>query len=85
MTSLLVGSLVLLITFFALPLLAYLPKCILACIVCVVVFSILSETPEEVMFFWRMGANLELALMGITFALALFVSVEVCLFFHPYP
>lgn len=81
MTSLLTGGCVLLITFFALPLLFFLPKCILACIVCVVVFGILSETPEEVAFFYKMAAWIDLSLMGLTFCLTLLVNVEVSIVF----
>lgn len=77
MTSLLTGCFVLLVTAFALPLLFFLPKCILAAIVCVVVFSILSETPHEVMFFWKMGAWIDLGLMCLTFLLTLLLNVEV--------
>lgn len=77
MTSLLTGTFVLLVTYFLLQFLSALPKCILATIVCVVVFSILEEAPEDVMFFWKMGAWTDGALMLLTFFLSLFVSVEV--------
>lgn len=65
------------VSLFFLSALHYLPKCILSAIVCVVVWSILSETPHEVLFFWRMGSTSSLLLMGITASLTLFVSVEV--------
>ena len=74
--SFLTGVFVLIVAYFFLGALYFLPRCILACIVCVVVYSILGETPHEVMFFVRMRANLEIALMGLTFILTLCVSVE---------
>ncbi|GAA5981339.1 hypothetical protein JCM10908_004074 [Rhodotorula pacifica] len=77
MASLLTGTFVMLVTYFLLRFLSPLPKCILATIVCVVVFSILEEAPEDVMFFWKMGAWTDGALMLLTFFLSLFVSVEV--------
>lgn len=77
MASLLTGTFVMLVTYFLLHFLSPLPKCILATIVCVVVFSILEEAPEDVMFFWKMGAWTDGALMLLTFFLSLFVSVEV--------
>lgn len=48
MASLMTGSFVLLVTFFLLGYLAALPKCILAVIILVVVFSILEEAPHDV-------------------------------------
>ncbi|SCV68855.1 BQ2448_976 [Microbotryum intermedium] len=77
MTSLLTGVFVLLVSFFLLGFLYALPKCILAVIICVVVFSILAETPHDVMFFWRLRAWVDLSLMAMTFFLSLFVSVEI--------
>ncbi|GAA6053425.1 hypothetical protein JCM3770_005160, partial [Rhodotorula araucariae] len=77
MASLLTGTFILLVTFFLLHLLAALPKCILAVIVLVVVFSILEEAPEDVRFFWKMRAWVDGALMLLTFVLSLFVGVEV--------
>lgn len=43
MAAFLTGVSVLGVTFFLLPLLFYLPRCVLASIICVVVFSILAE------------------------------------------
>ncbi|BGP52635.1 hypothetical protein JCM8202_004835 [Rhodotorula sphaerocarpa] len=77
MASLLTGTFVMLVTYFLLQYLSPLPKCILATIVCVVVFTILEEAPEDVMFFWRMRAWTDGALMLLTFFLSLFISVEV--------
>lgn len=44
----LTGVFILLVTFFLLGFLFALPKCILAVIICVVVFSILEEAPHDV-------------------------------------
>lgn len=77
MASLLTGTFILLVTYFLLHLLAALPKCILAVIVIVVVFSILEEAPEDVRFFWKMRAWVDGGLMLLTFVLSLFVGVEV--------
>ncbi|KPV78239.1 uncharacterized protein RHOBADRAFT_32890, partial [Rhodotorula graminis WP1] len=77
MASLLTGTFILLVTYFLLHLLAALPKCILAVIVIVVVFSILEEAPHDVRFFWKMRAWVDGGLMLLTFVLSLFVGVEV--------
>ncbi|BGP12538.1 hypothetical protein JCM10213_007618 [Rhodosporidiobolus nylandii] len=77
MASLLTGSLVLTVTYTMLGYLEALPKPVLACVVVVVVFSILEEAPEDVLFFWRMRAYVDGGLMLLTFFLSLFVNVEV--------
>jgi MFS superfamily sulfate permease-like transporter len=53
MASLVCSGIVLLATFFLLPYLYYLPKCVLASIICLVVFSLLSEAPHDIKFYWR--------------------------------
>lgn len=77
MTSLLTGGMVLFVTYFLLGFLFYLPKCILSVIICVVVFSILAEAPHDVMFYWKMEAWVDFALMTLTFLLTFFVNAEV--------
>lgn len=77
MASLLTGTFVLLVTYFLLGFLVALPKCILAVIILVVVFSILQEAPHDIKFFFKMHAWVDCALMALTFLLSLFVSVEV--------
>ncbi|GAA5897412.1 hypothetical protein JCM6882_001880 [Rhodosporidiobolus microsporus] len=77
MASLLTGVFVLTTTYTLLGYLESLPKCILAVVVCVVVFSILEEAPHDVKFFWKMRAWVDGALMLLTFFLSLFVNVEV--------
>ncbi|KAK4055270.1 hypothetical protein OIV83_000552 [Microbotryomycetes sp. JL201] len=77
MTSLLTGTFVLLVTYFLLGFIVTLPKCILAVIILVVVFSILEEAPHDVKFFLKMRAWVDCALMALTFCLSLFVTVEI--------
>ncbi|GAA5844701.1 hypothetical protein JCM11251_007353 [Rhodosporidiobolus azoricus] len=77
MASLLTGLAVLTTTYTLLGYLASLPTCILAVVVCVVVFSILEEAPHDVKFFWKMQAWVDGGLMLLTFFLSLLVSVEV--------
>lgn len=77
MASLVTSSVVLLTTFFLLPLLHYLPKCVLASIIGLVVFSLLAETPHDVYFYYRMSAWVDLTLMGLTFVFSIFWNVEV--------
>ncbi|QRV98356.1 sulfate anion transporter [Ceratobasidium sp. AG-Ba] len=77
MASLLCSSFVILAIFFLLPALYYLPRCVLASIVCLVVYGLLVEAPEDVSFYIKMRSWVDLALMFITFALTLLWSVEV--------
>lgn len=51
MASILCSSFVLLAVFFLLPALYYLPRCVLASIVCLVVYSLLAEAPEDIEFY----------------------------------
>ncbi|KAM0755617.1 hypothetical protein T439DRAFT_320323 [Meredithblackwellia eburnea MCA 4105] len=76
MTSLLTGAFVLLVSYFLLGFLFFLPKAILATIILVVVFSILAEAPHDVLFFWKMQAWVDGGLMLLTFVLTFFVGVE---------
>lgn len=77
MASLVCSGIVLLATFFLLPWLYFLPKCVLASIICLVVFSLLAETPHDVMYYWRMGAWVDLALMSLTFIFSIVWNIEV--------
>ncbi|KAI0764375.1 sulfate anion transporter [Trametes elegans] len=77
MASLVCSALVLLATFFLLPWLYYLPKCVLASIICLIVFSLLGELPHDAMFYWRMRAWIDLALMTLTFVLTIIWNVEI--------
>lgn len=53
MTSIVCSSLVVLAILFLLPALHFLPQCVLAAIICLVVVSLISEAPEDIHFFWR--------------------------------
>ncbi|TFK45036.1 sulfate anion transporter [Crucibulum laeve] len=77
MASLVCSGVVLLATFFLLPWLYYLPKCVLASIIGLVVFSLLAETPHDVLYYWRMAAWVDLALMFLTFTFSIIWNVEV--------
>ncbi|KAF8058779.1 sulfate anion transporter [Lyophyllum atratum] len=77
MASLVCSGVILLATFFLLPWLYFLPKCVLASIICLIVFSLLVETPHDVMYYWRMGAWVDLALMSLTFVFSIVWDVEV--------
>ncbi|KAF9012661.1 sulfate anion transporter [Cyathus striatus] len=77
MASLVCSGIVLLATFFLLPWLYYLPKCVLAAIIGLVVFSLLAETPHDVIYYWRMGAWVDLTLMSLTFFFSIIYDVEV--------
>ncbi|KAI1788302.1 sulfate anion transporter [Ganoderma leucocontextum] len=77
MASLVTSTLVLLATFFLLPWLYYLPKCVLASIICLIVFSLLAELPHDAMFYWKMRAWIDLLLMSLTFFLTIIWNVEI--------
>ncbi|KAI0710290.1 sulfate anion transporter [Cerioporus squamosus] len=77
MASLVTSTLVLLATFFLLPWLYYLPKCVLASIICLIVFSLLSEFPHDAKFYWKMRAWIDLLLMSLTFFLTIIWNVEI--------
>lgn len=51
MASMLCSTFVILAVFFLLPALYYLPRCVLASIVCLVVYSLLAEAPEDIEFY----------------------------------
>ncbi|KAG8773324.1 hypothetical protein FRC12_002581 [Ceratobasidium sp. 428] len=77
MASVLCSAFVILSAFFLLPALYYLPRCVLASIVCLVVYGLLVEAPEDVGFYIKMKSWIDLALMFATFSLTLLWSVEV--------
>ncbi|CAD6568133.1 MAG: hypothetical protein CYPHOPRED_002330 [Cyphobasidiales sp. Tagirdzhanova-0007] len=76
MASFFVALFTLLATFFLLRYLYYLPKAVLACIISLVVYSILAESPEDVAFFIGLRAWTDLALMATAFFMTLFFSVQ---------
>ncbi|EIN06590.1 hypothetical protein PUNSTDRAFT_72248 [Punctularia strigosozonata HHB-11173 SS5] len=77
MASLVCSGIILLATFFLLPYLYFLPKCVLASIICLIVFSLLSEAPHDIKFFWRMHSAVDLGLMFLTFFLSIVWDVEI--------
>ncbi|KAF9477886.1 sulfate anion transporter [Pholiota conissans] len=77
MASLVCSAIILLATFFLLPWLYFLPKCVLAAIIGLVVFSLLAETPHDVLYYWRMHAWVDMTLMSLTFFLSIIWNIEV--------
>jgi len=77
MASLVCSAVVLLATFFLLPWLYYLPKCVLASIITLVVLSLLQETPHDLIYYWKMGAWMDLLLVTLTFVLSIVWNIEV--------
>ncbi|KAF8630886.1 hypothetical protein AX17_005244 [Amanita inopinata Kibby_2008] len=77
MSTFVSSTFVLLATFFLLPWLYYLPKCVLAAIIGLIVFSLLAETPHDLAYYWRMSAWVDLALMTLTFVFSIVWNVEV--------
>ncbi|KAF7362409.1 Sulfate anion transporter [Mycena venus] len=77
MASLVCSAVVLLATFFLLPWLYYLPKCVLSAIICLVVFSLLREAPHDIAYYLKMRAWVDLSLMFLTFFSALIWNIEV--------
>ncbi|EKM81234.1 hypothetical protein AGABI1DRAFT_112909 [Agaricus bisporus var. burnettii JB137-S8] len=77
MASLVCSAVVLLATFVFLPWMYYLPKCVLAVVITLIIFSLLAETPHDVVYYWRMGAWIDLGLMFLTFVCSIVYNVEV--------
>ncbi|KAF8150513.1 sulfate anion transporter [Mycena galopus ATCC 62051] len=77
MASLVCSVIVLLATFFLLPWLFYLPKCVLSAIICLVVFSLLHEAPRDIAYYWKMSAWVDLSLMFLTFFSAIVWNIEI--------
>ncbi|KAL0955586.1 hypothetical protein HGRIS_001822 [Hohenbuehelia grisea] len=77
MASLVCSGVILLTTFFLLPWMYFLPKCVLASIIALVVFSLLAETPHELRYYWRMSAWVDMFLLCLTFVLSMVWNVEV--------
>lgn len=76
MASLVCSAIVLCVTYFFLPLLYYLPKCVLAPVIILVALSLLAETPHDFMFYWRMGAWVDMTMMVLTFTLSVVWQLE---------
>jgi len=77
MSSLVCSSIVLFVTFFMLPYIYYLPKCVLGAIICLIVFSLLAEAPHDIRYYWKMKSWADFALMMSTFVFSINWDVEV--------
>jgi len=77
MYCILTSVIILLSTFFLLQYLFYLPKCVLASIICMVIYTILAEAPHDLKFFWKMRAWNDLGLLLLTLFLTVFWNVQV--------
>ncbi|KAL4064287.1 sulfate transporter family-domain-containing protein [Scleroderma yunnanense] len=77
LASLVMSVIVLLATFFLLPALYYLPKCVLASIICLFVASLFYEVPHDLIYFYKIGAWTDIAMMFITFFLSVIWNVEI--------
>ena len=74
MAGVFMSLIVLLSIFVLLPYFYFLPKAILASIISVVAVLLLSEAPEDIVFYWKVGGWQELTLMGIVLLLTIFWS-----------
>lgn len=77
LASLVTAGITLLATFFLLPYLYYLPRCVLASIICLFVISLFSEVPHDLTYYWRIRAWTDLAMMLLTFSLSVIWNVEI--------
>lgn len=76
MSGAVMGVFTLFVTIFMLPLVTYLPKCLLSVISSVIGILLLEETPKNIRFHWRSRGYEELATFCITVLATLFLSVE---------
>ncbi|KAJ8076838.1 hypothetical protein PM082_001261 [Marasmius tenuissimus] len=77
LSSIICAVVILLTTFYLLPLLYFLPKCVLASIILLVVWSLLVETPHDLAYYWKMGSTMDMVLCGVTFIGCVVWNVEV--------
>ncbi|KAF8552950.1 hypothetical protein OG21DRAFT_1415146 [Imleria badia] len=77
LASLITAGIVLLATFFLLPALSFLPICVLASIICLFVMSLFYEVPHDLVYYYKIGAWMDLAMMFITFTLSVVWNVEI--------
>lgn len=77
LSSLFAAAVVLLATFFLLPALYFLPKCVLASIICLFVVTLFSELPHDLIYYYNIGAWTDLAMMFITFFLSVIWNIEI--------
>ncbi|KAG2122347.1 sulfate transporter family-domain-containing protein [Suillus clintonianus] len=77
LASLVTAGITLLATFFLLPYLYFLPRCVLASIICLFVISLFGEVPHDLMYYWRIRAWTDLAMMFLTFSLSVIWNIEI--------
>ncbi|EMD33228.1 hypothetical protein CERSUDRAFT_118269 [Gelatoporia subvermispora B] len=77
MASIVCSTVVIMAIVFLLPWLYYLPKCVLAAIICLIVFSLIEELPHDLKFYWKMRSWIDLLLMSLTFIFTIVWNVEV--------
>jgi MFS superfamily sulfate permease-like transporter len=66
MASIITGLAIIIASYFLLDYLFFLPICVLAVVITLVVFKLFSELPEDLSFFWKLGGWTELALMTVS-------------------
>ncbi|KAF5355089.1 hypothetical protein D9756_005571 [Leucocoprinus leucothites] len=71
------SGVVLLATFVFLPWMYHLPKCVLAVVITLIVYSLLEEAPPDIIYYWRMSAWIDFGLMGLTLFLSIFYTLEI--------
>ncbi|MBW0534737.1 hypothetical protein O181_074452 [Austropuccinia psidii MF-1] len=76
LASIITGLTIILASYFFLDYLFFLPKCVLAVIIVLVVINLLSELPQDLIFFWKLNGWTELALMTFTFFLTLAFDIK---------
>jgi MFS superfamily sulfate permease-like transporter len=76
MACLVTGFIVILAILFLLPYFYYLPKVVLSAIIFVTVMSLFSELPRDLQFIFKIGAWRDLALLLITLAATVLISLE---------
>ncbi|KAG0245858.1 hypothetical protein BGX31_005756 [Mortierella sp. GBA43] len=76
LAGLITALVVLIAIFFLLPYFFYLPKAVLAGIICVAALSLLSEAPHDLKFIWQIQAWSDLGLLLLTFVATMAVSIE---------
>lgn len=76
MASIITGLSIIAASYLFLDYLFFLPKCVLAVVISLVVFNLFSELPEDLMFFWNLKGWTEIALMTFTFLLTLVYDIK---------
>ncbi|KNZ62904.1 uncharacterized protein VP01_1209g6 [Puccinia sorghi] len=76
MASIITGFTIIIASYFLLDYLFFLPKCVLAVVISLVVVKLFSELPEDLAFFWSLGGWTELTLMTMTFLLTLVFDIK---------